>query len=152
MCTWCDGALRVTDRPVDTHGNTHVAWRRSGADAERRLTWAHLQTCVMFPSFVVLLRDIVPASATQLLTLIAVSAWTASLCFTAARRAELRAMHGALAPQLATVLLLAAGLAVWSAAALTQPVQALQVAGASVALVFSWEAAGVLERAVRELI
>jgi hypothetical protein len=106
----------------------------------------------MFPSFVVLLRDIVPASATQLLTLIAVSAWTASLCFTAARRAELRAVHGALVPQLATVLLLAAGLAVWSAAALTQPVQALQVAGASVALVFSWEAAGVLERVVRELI
>ena len=106
----------------------------------------------MFPSFVVLLRDSVPTSAAPLLTLVAVSAWTAFLCFTAARRAELRTVHGALVPQLATVLFLAAGLAVWSAAALTQPVQALQVAGASVALVFSWEAAGVLERVVRELI
>jgi hypothetical protein len=106
----------------------------------------------MFPSFIGLLRDLTPTSVSELLTLVAVSAWTASLCFTAARRAELRTVHGALVPQLATVLLLAAGLAVWSAAAVTQPVQALQVAGASVALVFSWEAAGVLERVVRELI
>gem|GEM_PF-5209763 len=106
----------------------------------------------MFSSFAVLVRDIVPASTTLLLLLVAVSAWTASVCFAAARRAELRTVHGAMVPQLATLLLIAAGLPLWSAAAVTQPVQALQVAGASVALVFSWEAAGVLERFVRELI
>ena len=111
-----------------------------------------LRSFVMFPSFVVLLRDIVPSSVSQLLLLVAVSAWTASVCFTSARWAELRTAVGAVIPQVTTLLLIAAGLPLWSAAAVTQPVQALQVAGASVALVFSWEAAGVLERLVRELI
>ena len=106
----------------------------------------------MLPSSLVLFPDILPIAAAPLLTLVAVSAWTAAICFAAARRAELRAAHGAVVPRLATLLLLATGLPVWSAAAVTQPVQALQVAGASVALVFSWEAAGVLERFVRELI
>ncbi len=106
----------------------------------------------MLPSFAALVRDLAPASITELSTLVAVSAWTASVCFTAARSAEMRARLGTLVPQVATLLLVAAGIPIWGAAAMSAPVPALQVAGASVALVFSWEAAGVLERFVRELI
>jgi hypothetical protein len=100
----------------------------------------------------ILLRDSAPASVRELLALIAVSAWTGAVCVTAVRRAELRVRLGATVPRAATLLLIAAGLPVWGSAALTDPIQALQVAGASVALVFSWEAAGVLERLVKELI
>jgi hypothetical protein len=106
----------------------------------------------MLPSFAALVPDFAPASIAELSTLVAVSAWTASCCFTAARAAELRVRHGTAAPRIATFLLAAAGVLVWGAAAVADPVQALQVAGVSVALVFSWEAAGVLERFVRELI
>ena len=106
----------------------------------------------MLPSITAVLHDIMPVPLSGLLTLVAVSGWTASICFTAARRSEFRARHGSVAPRVATLLLVGAGSLVWGAAALSQPAQALQVAGASVALVFSWEAAGVLERFVRELI
>lgn len=105
----------------------------------------------MLPSFFGLVRDSAPGSLAALLALSAVSAWTASVCFTAARYAELRASHAHRMPRIATLLLIAVGVPVWAAAALAQPEQAMQVAGASVALVFSWEAAGVLERFVREL-
>ena len=106
----------------------------------------------MLPSFAALLHQLSPANPPELLTLFAVSGWTAAACFSAARRAELRARAGSAVPRAATVLLAAIGIPVWGAAAMAQPVQALQVAGASVALVFSWEVAGVLERFVRELI
>jgi hypothetical protein len=106
----------------------------------------------MLPSLAALVRDLAPASITELPTLIAVSGWTALVCSTAARSAELRVRHGSAVPRIATFLLVGAGVPIWGAAAVSQPVQALQVAGASVALMFSWEAAGVLERFVRELI
>ena len=106
----------------------------------------------MLPSFAQLLQQVRPEDPSQLLSLVAVSGWTAAACFTAARRAELRARVGAVVSPSATLLLAASGIPVWAAAALSQPVQSLQVAGASVALVLSWEVAGVLERFVRELI
>lgn len=43
-------------------------------------------------------------------------------------------------------MLAAAGVVVWAAAALVAPIDAIQAAGATVAMVFSWEVAGVLER------
>ncbi|MES3034787.1 MAG: hypothetical protein V4813_12385 [Gemmatimonadota bacterium] len=106
----------------------------------------------MLPSFAALLHQLTPDNPSQLLVSFAVSGWTAAACFTAARRAELRSRAGATVPAAATLLLVAGGIPVWGAAAMAQPAQALQVAGASVALVFSWEVAGVLERFVRELI
>lgn len=111
-----------------------------------------LRSPVMLPSFAELLHQIRPENPSQLLSLMAVSGWTAATCFTAARGAELVTKAGAAGPPSAGLLLAAAGIPVWGAAAMAQPVQALQVAGASVAVVLSWEVAGVLERLVRELI
>ncbi|MCC7052743.1 MAG: hypothetical protein IT355_05710 [Gemmatimonadaceae bacterium] len=42
------------------------------------------------------------------------------------------------------------GVAVWGAGAWLQPLAALQVSGAAVALVFAWEVAGVLETLVQQ--
>lgn len=111
-----------------------------------------LRSRVMLPSFATVLHQLTPSNPLQLLALLGVSGWTAVACFTAARRAELRERAGKALPRAATLLLAAGGIPVWGAAAMTQPVQALQVAGASVALVLSWEVAGVLERFVREVI
>ena len=106
----------------------------------------------MLPSFAELLHQFAPSHPSHVLSLLVVSGWTAAACFTAARRAELQARAGSAMPRATTLLIAASGLPVWASAAMTQPVQALQVAGASVALVLSWEVAGVLERVVRERI
>ena len=81
-----------------------------------------------------------------LLTLGAISAWTAAACLGVSRR--VRSRRAALSPSARAMLVAAAGAPLWAAAALLQPVAALQVAGAAIALVFSWEVAGVLERLV----
>lgn len=99
------------------------------------------------------LENLSPALAPRdILLLLAVSAWTATACLTVARHAARpsRAVHAA--PQAATLALCAIGNLIWGMSALLQPVLALQVAGASVAVVFSWEAAGVMERFVRRFI
>lgn len=143
----------VTNRAADTLWRSPVASRAMLYVARRTVTRAVFHSPRVMPApLLILLRDIAPASVHELCALIAVSAWTASVCFTAVRWAELRVRLGDVAPRVATLFLIAAGLPVWATAAMTQPVQALQVAGASVALVFAWEAAGVLERLVKELI
>jgi len=86
---------------------------------------------------------------TDIALLLAVSTWTSVMCVAASRYAARGPRMRETGPRWSMLLLLAVGCVVWSTNASVQPMAALQVAGVSVAVIFAWEVAGVLEYFVR---
>ncbi len=86
---------------------------------------------------------------TDIALLLAVSTWTSVVCHAASRYVAQGPGLREAGPRWSMLLLLAVGSVVWGANGLVQPIAALQVAGAAVAVIFSWDVAGVLEYYVR---
>ncbi|HYW51513.1 MAG TPA: hypothetical protein VE861_12955 [Gemmatimonadaceae bacterium] len=90
------------------------------------------------------------AAPMRMVLLLAASAWTAATCHRLTRHfGEARTLFGS-PPRRSTLALCAAGVLVWGANGIEQPMLAANVAAFSIALMFGWELGGVLERAIEE--
>jgi len=88
----------------------------------------------------------------RLALLVSASAWTAATCHAAMRHAG-DAKPGQMfsfTPRLSSIALCAAGIVVWGANGLEQPMLAAHVAAASIAFMLGWEVGGVIERFVKQ--
>jgi len=84
----------------------------------------------------------------RLALLVSASAWTAATCHAATRHAT-EAQPGQMltfTPRLSSIALGGAGIVVWGANGLEQPMLAAHVASVSIAFMLGWEVGGVLER------
>lgn len=103
---------------------------------------------VMPLSLPVDLTVLLHAAPMRMALLLGASAWTAATCHRLTRHVgEARRVLGG-APRFSTLALCAAGVVVWGANGIEQPMQAANVAAFSIAFMFGWELGGVLERAI----
>ena len=111
-----------------------------------------LSFCRVMPLLLSSLADlsvVLHAAPIRMALLLAASAWTAAACHTAAHHMAQSATVLGGTPRLSTIALCAAGVLVWGANAIEQPMLAANVAAFSIAFMTGWEIGGVLERFIQ---
>jgi len=106
----------------------------------------------MYSSWLDALPSLLHTPSIRLALLVSASAWTATTCHAATRHAG-EAKPGQMltfTPRLSSIALGAAGIVVWGANGLEQPMLAANVAAVSIAFMLGWEVGGVLERFLKQ--